>query len=238
MPKAHILNQRSMEIFADVGVAPGDPGPQHTPGELQGVWLVHGPGRWRPGGRPRPPAGVRRGVGGRLHRSRLHRRQPVRGGQPAADPPGADPQGARRAGPRRPRSASTTSWSTWTQDAEGVTATILDRASGETYRVRSSLPAAAPTVAAPSAISSGSRWAAPPSSARWSWSTSPRTCRSTSTIPRSSSAGSSTRSTRSTSISRSCWWRWARTTGGTGRRSGASRCRSLRTTPSRPTWTS
>ena len=45
-PKAHVLNQRSMEIFTDVGVA-RNPGAQCTDGKPAGSWMVFGPIRRR-----------------------------------------------------------------------------------------------------------------------------------------------------------------------------------------------
>ena len=59
LPKAHVLNQRAMEVLDDVGVAGRDRGAQHAAGADGGDGVLRGLRRPRPGLRAPPgPAGV------------------------------------------------------------------------------------------------------------------------------------------------------------------------------------
>jgi hypothetical protein len=99
LPKAHVLNQRAMEILTDVGVGGRDLPPRHA------ARTDAATARTMPGspGRTRSTAGSSaHGVVGRGRpRPRLGGGERVPADEPAADPTRADPEGARRsAGPR------------------------------------------------------------------------------------------------------------------------------------------
>lgn len=136
MPKAHILNQRTMEIFADAGVAPAIYA-RATPSEnFRGFAWYSGLG----GSGPKEE-----------HGRRLAFAEAWGGGHADPDYIAASPCATAnlpliRLEPILKAHAESSPLAqvrfnhelvSLTQDAQGVTATILDRDSGDTYRVRS-----------------------------------------------------------------------------------------------------
>lgn len=94
LPKAHVLGQRTMEIFTEVGVA-DEIYSRSTPqanlaatgfyAGVRGIESERG-----------PPDRQARSLGRGEPRPRVHRCQSLPHGEPAADPPGAGPQEPRR----------------------------------------------------------------------------------------------------------------------------------------------
>ena len=107
LPKAHVLNQKTMEILADVGVAE-EIYAKSTPAENMRAmgWYAGLAGPDPDFGRP---IAQDRKLGRRLHQPQLDGGEPVPLGQPSADPPRADPQGACGSDEPRDACASTTS---------------------------------------------------------------------------------------------------------------------------------
>ena len=124
-PRAHITNQRTMEILRDLGIE-DEVLAQGTPHAADGRHRVlHQPGRR--GARPRAHLGHAPGPPGRLHAG-----QPVTELRHAADLLEPILVGhAAAAG--QPRSASTPSTSRYA-GRDGVTATVRDRLTGAEYR--------------------------------------------------------------------------------------------------------
>ena len=106
LPKAHVLNQRAMEVLDDVGVAGAIARARHAAGADGGDGVLRGPGRSRPGLRAPPgPAGE---LGRRRGGRELAGGEPVAAAEPAADPPRAAAEGPgggalARPDPLRPR---------------------------------------------------------------------------------------------------------------------------------------
>jgi 2,4-dichlorophenol 6-monooxygenase len=137
MPKAHVLNQRSMEVFADIGVAPAILA-RATPSErFKGFGWYTGLGGGGPEG---------------AHGRRIGFAEAWGGGYEDPDYIAASPCASVnlpliRLEPIIKKHAESSPHADvrfnhelvdLVQDADGVTATVLDRGSGETYRVRSS----------------------------------------------------------------------------------------------------
>ena len=127
-PRAHITNQRAVEVLRDLGLEDEATQVRHPVGPDGRHPVHHQPGR--PGDRPAADLG---------HRRRPPRRLPA--GQPlhhaghpaAADGAGAD-QERRRA--RRERRASTPSTSATSRTPTGVTVTLRDRMLGHVFTQR------------------------------------------------------------------------------------------------------
>ena len=93
LPKAHVLNQRAMEVLDDVGVA-GAIARRGTPAEHMAATAFYAGCRSRPGLRAPPgPAGE---LGRRRGRRELAGGEPVAAAEPAADPPRAAAEGPGR----------------------------------------------------------------------------------------------------------------------------------------------
>ena len=91
LPKAHVLNQRAMEVLDDVGVADAIARAQHAAGADGGDGVLRRLRRSRPGLRAPPGAA---GVLGRRRGGReLAGGEPVAAAEPAADPPRAAAEG-------------------------------------------------------------------------------------------------------------------------------------------------
>ena len=180
LPKAHVLNQRTMEILADVGVAE-EIYAKSTPAEnMRAMGWYAGLAGPDPGLRPADRAD--RVLGRRLHQSQLAGGEPVPHGQPSADPPRADPEGARRSAGTREACASTTSSIELAQDADGVTARIRDSTTAASTRCARSTCSAA-TAAARSSKQVGIELRGPAASSRSRRRcTSARTCRTSRAI--------------------------------------------------------
>ena len=108
LPKAHVLNQRAMEVLDDCGVAEAI-AERSTPAAQMAATAYYA-GFAGPDGEYGTPPGTTRGVGRRRRRRRLARGVPVAPAQPPADPPRAAAQGPRRGAvagpdPLRPRAA-------------------------------------------------------------------------------------------------------------------------------------
>jgi 2,4-dichlorophenol 6-monooxygenase len=145
MPKAHILNQRSMEIFTDAGVAPAILARSTPPENCMGFAWYSGFGESGPraGRAPHP---------GDIHGRRLAYAEAWGAGYTDPDYIAASPCASTnlpqiRLEPILKSHAESCPQAEvrfnhelleLSQDATGVTSTILNRASGQTYRVRSS----------------------------------------------------------------------------------------------------
>ncbi len=92
LPKAHVLNQRAMEVFADVGVADAIYARSTPAANMSHTGWYHDVAGGEGAGRLIQEDGV---LGRRLLGPGLGGREPLPPGQPAADPP--------RAAPARPR---------------------------------------------------------------------------------------------------------------------------------------
>ena len=134
LPKAHVLNQRAMEVLEDVGVAEAIAA-RGTPTEQMAATAFYaGFAASRSG--LRPSSGAPRMLGRRWRGRVLARREPVPATQPPADSTGASAQGkAEELSPGRIRFNH--ELIDLEQDDEGVRALIRENASGREYVVKS-----------------------------------------------------------------------------------------------------
>ena len=134
LPKAHVLNQRAMEVLEDCGVADAIAA-RSTPAAQMAATAYYA-------GFAGPDADYGRrlarleawGAGG--ENEQLARGEPVAAAQPPADPARADPQGAAPSGSRRAASASTTSCSSSSRTTTACARVVRDNGTGEEYVVR------------------------------------------------------------------------------------------------------